>query len=88
MNSLKAVMPGTGCVFGGLTDSLKEKGIPTVTGSDGPSGLRLECSAIAVNIPTGVLIASSFAPEQFEDVFTATSEFDKELYETAHILGL
>lgn len=86
MNSMKAVMPGTGCVFGGLTDSLKEKGIPTVTGSDGPSGLRLECDAVAVNIPTGVLIASSFAPEQFEDVFTGFAEELKE-YSVDVVLG-
>ncbi len=45
--------------------------------------LRNDADSCAVGIKNNKIITA-----KFEDVFTATSEFDKELYETAHILGL
>ncbi|WP_256376106.1 hypothetical protein [Citrobacter sp. wls619] len=37
MCSLK-VKPGVASAFGGVTDSLREKGIPAASTADGPSG--------------------------------------------------
>ena len=49
---------GNAGVFGGVTDSLRKKGIPPVTTTDGPSGIRLydSCSLM----PIGTLLACSF----------------------------
>lgn len=45
-------------VFGGVTQSLREKGVPPVVTTDGPSGIRLyeSCSLL----PMGTLLASTF----------------------------
>ncbi len=57
MNSEFAT-PGNTGVFGGITEALRDKGIPAVNTSDGPSGLRLMryCSLL----PIGTALASSF----------------------------
>lgn len=49
---------GNAGVFGGVTESLRQKGIPPVTTTDGPSGIRLydSCSLL----PIGTLLACSF----------------------------
>ena len=54
------VTPGTGCAFGGVTDSLLDFGIPTLCGTDGPSGIRMDSGAKATSLPIGTLIACSF----------------------------
>ena len=46
MNSPK-VTGGTGCAFGGVTESLLELGIPVACGTDGPSGIRMDTGAKA-----------------------------------------
>lgn len=59
---------GNAGVFGGVTASLRRKGIPAVTTSDGPSGIRLydSCSLI----PIGMLLASTYNIPQVEALFT------------------
>ena len=49
---------GNAGVFGGVTESLRQKGIPPITTTDGPSGIRLydSCSLL----PIGTLLACSF----------------------------
>ena len=49
---------GNAGIFGGVTDSLRGKGIPPVVTTDGPSGIRLydSCSLI----PIGTLLACTF----------------------------
>jgi len=49
---------GNAGAFGGVTESLREKGVAPVITTDGPSGIRLydSCSLI----PIGTLLASSF----------------------------
>ena len=52
---------GNAGIFGGVTESLRKKGIPVVTTTDGPSGIRLydSCSLI----PIGTALASTFDTE-------------------------
>ena len=37
------VTPGTAAAFGGVTDSLRNFGIPVACCADGPSGIRMDC---------------------------------------------
>ena len=51
---------GNAGVFGGILDSLRAKGVPPVTCTDGPSGIRL--SAYASLLPCGTALASTWDP--------------------------
>lgn len=53
--------------FGGVTESLKKRGIPTVITTDGPSGIRIRktCSLL----PCGTCLASTFDPEAVEALY-------------------
>ena len=64
-------VPGNAGCFAGVLPSLRQKGIPAVTTTDGPSGIRL--SACCSLIPIGTLLASSFDDELVEGVYTAVS---------------
>ncbi len=68
MNSPK-VTPGCGGAFGGVTDSLLEKGIPVACCTDGPSGIRMDSGRIAFSMPNGACLASSWDLELTEDVY-------------------
>ncbi len=63
---------GNAGIFGGVTESLRAKGIPPVVTTDGPSGLRLydSCSLI----PIGTLLACTFDTELLETLFAAVGE--------------
>jgi len=50
--------PGNAGVFGGITESLRAKGVPPITATDGPSGIRL--SAYASLLPCGAALASTW----------------------------
>ena len=54
-----------------MLPSLRAKGVPAVTTTDGPSGIRL--SACCSLIPIGTLLACSFDDELVEGVYTAVS---------------
>ena len=60
MNSPLGALGNAG-VFGGVTESLRSMGVPPVTTSDGPSGIRLRstCSLL----PNGAVLASTFNTE-------------------------
>ena len=60
---------GNAGIFGGVTKSLREKGIPPVVTTDGPSGIRLydSCSLL----PIGTLLACSFDTELVQEVYAA-----------------
>ena len=60
---------GNAGVFGGVTQSLRDKGISPVTTTDGPSGIRLydSCSLL----PMGTLLASTFDLELVEGLYRA-----------------
>ena len=68
MNSPR-VTPGTASAFGGVTDSLQEKGVPAGCCADGPSGMRLDCGTKAFSLPNGTLLASTFNRELLEELF-------------------
>lgn len=57
---------GNAGIFGGVTESLREKGIPVITTTDGPSGIRLydSCSLM----PIGTALASTFDTELVEEL--------------------
>ncbi len=58
---------GNAGIFGGVTESLRDKGVPPVVTTDGPSGIRLydSCSLM----PIGTLLACTFDTELVENLF-------------------
>lgn len=60
---------GNAGVFGGVLPSLRSKGIPSVTATDGPSGIRLKCASSLV--PIGTALASTFDEALVSDVYAA-----------------
>lgn len=72
MNSPK-VTGGTGCAFGGVTSGLLQKGIPLACGTDGPSGLRMDCGAQAISMPNGTLLACTWNDKLIEKLYTYES---------------
>ncbi len=63
------VTPGCGGAFGGVTDSLLEKGIPVACCTDGPSGIRMDSGRIAFSMPNGACLAASWDLALTEDVY-------------------
>jgi beta-glucosidase len=63
------VTPGCGGAFGGVTDSLLEKGIPVACCSDGPSGIRMDSGRIAFSMPNGACLAASWDLALVEDLY-------------------
>ena len=61
-------VPGNAGCFAGVLPSLREKGVPAVTTTDGPSGIRL--SACCSLMPIGTLLACSFDVNMVEDLLT------------------
>ncbi len=58
---------GNAGIFGGVTESLRAKGVAPVVTTDGPSGIRLydSCSLM----PIGTLLASTFDVKLMEELF-------------------
>lgn len=63
------VTPGTAAAFGGVSESLKEMGIPCGCCSDGPSGIRMDCGTYAFSLPNGTCMACSFNEELVEELY-------------------
>ena len=59
---------GNAGVFGGVTESLRAKGVPVLTCTDGPTGIRL--TAKRSLLPTGACIAASWNTELAEALYT------------------
>nr|WP_027870208.1 glycoside hydrolase family 3 protein [[Eubacterium] cellulosolvens] len=72
------VTPGTASCFGGVSDSLLEKGIPVGCCSDGPSGIRQDNGEKATQMPIGTLLACTWNPQLVEELY---EEEGKELFE-------
>jgi len=66
------VTPGTAAAFGGVSDNLKNMGIPCGCCSDGPSGMRLDCGTKAFSLPNGTLLACTFNTQLVEELFVLT----------------
>ncbi len=62
-------VPGNAAVYGGVTESLRAKGVPPVSTSDGPSGLRLDASASL--LPVGTLLACTWNDPLVERLYFA-----------------
>ena len=61
--------PGNAGVFGGTVESLREKGVPAITTTDGPSGIRL--AAYASLLPCGTALASTWNTPLLEELAQA-----------------
>ncbi len=85
MSSSK-VTPGIAGAIGGLTNSLKEKGIPTLGCADGPSGIRMDSGFYASSIPNATLIASSYNLELIEELYKLVG-FEMDNYKIDILLG-
>ncbi len=64
--------PGNAGVFGGISESLRAKGVPCATTTDGPSGLRLHCKASL--LPCGTAIASSWNRELAQRLYACLGD--------------
>ncbi len=67
---------GNAGVMGGVTEALRARGIPPVTMTDGPSGIRLKAASSL--LPIGTLLASTFDPALVEEVYAAVGGEMKE----------
>ncbi len=63
------VTAGCGGAFGGVTDSLLEKGIPVACCTDGPSGIRMDSGKKAFAMPNGTCLASAWNLELSEELY-------------------
>lgn len=63
------VTPGTAAAYCGVTDDLESYGIPAVCCTDGPSGLRLDSGAKAMQGPNGVCLACTFNKDLVEKAY-------------------
>jgi len=71
MNSPKGAAGNAG-VFGGISESLVAKGVPTATTTDGPSGIRL-CEKASL-LPCGTCIASSWNESLAEQLYECVGD--------------
>lgn len=67
--SSKASVAGSASVMGGITNFLKEHGVPIATLCDGPSGPRTTDGTKFVCVPSGMLIASTWDVDVIKEVF-------------------
>lgn len=75
MNSSLGAKGNAGAI-GGVSESLREKGIPPITTTDGPSGIRLLSSCSLM--PCGTALACTWDTELIESLF---DEMGKEMVE-------
>ncbi len=59
--------PGNAAVYGGVTPSLRDKGVTPITTIDGPSGVRLTASASL--LPIGTAVACTWNDSLVEELF-------------------
>lgn len=63
------VTPGTASAFGGVSASLRNKGLAPCCCDDGPSGMRLDCGTKAFSLPNGTMLACTFNKNLNEELF-------------------
>lgn len=66
------VTAGTAAAFGGITESLREFGIPVACCADGPSGIRMDSGSKAFSLPNGTLLGCTFNMELVESLYRMT----------------
>ncbi len=65
-------VPGNAGVFGGVTESLREKGVPVITAADGPAGLRLR--RYCALLPCGTALACTWNTGLVEQLYRKVGE--------------
>lgn len=80
------VTPGIAGAIGGLTNSLKEKGIPIIGCADGPSGIRMDSGFYASSLPNATLIASSYNLSLIEELYKLVG-YEMDNYNIDILLG-
>ncbi len=80
------VTVGIAAAYGGITQKLRDFGIPAAGCSDGPSGIRLDTGKEADLMPIGTLLACTWNPKLVEELYVFEG---KELvqYEIDSLLG-
>lgn len=63
---------GNAGTFGGVLQSLRDKGVPAVTTTDGPSGIRLRASCSL--LPIGTLLACTFNTSLIEELYSVIAK--------------
>lgn len=63
------VTPGTAGAFGGLTERLREFGIPAICCADGPSGIRMDCGTKAFSIANGTALGCTFNLDLVKELY-------------------
>lgn len=63
------VTPGVAGSFGGVTEHLREMGIPLAACADGPSGIRMDCGSKAFAMPNGTCLACTFDEALLEELY-------------------
>ena len=66
------VTPGCASAFGGLTESLKNFGIPAACTTDGPSGIRMDVGTKAFSLPNGTSLGCTFNDALVEKLYQFT----------------
>ena len=66
------VTPGTAAAFGGVTDSLRNFGIPVACCADGPSGIRMDCGTKAFSLPNGTALGCTFNVDLVKKLYKMT----------------
>lgn len=64
------VTQGTASAFGGVSDKLKEYGLPLACAADGPSGIRMENGNHARQVPIGTLLAATWNTKLIKELYT------------------
>ncbi len=64
------VTAGTAGAIGGVTEHLNiDRKVPIACCADGPSGIRMDCGTMAMSIPNGTAVASTFNIDLYEELF-------------------
>ena len=66
------VTPGTAAAFGGITESLRNFGIPVACCADGPSGIRMDCGTNAFSLPNGTALGCTFNVDLVKKLYKMT----------------
>lgn len=63
------VTPGTASAFGGVSEGLRQYGIPVACTADGPSGIRMDSGHKATQVPIGTLLAATWNLPLIEELY-------------------
>ena len=82
----KKIKRDSAAIFGGVTERLKEYGIPLMVCNDGPSGVRFSDGNIAHQLPIASMLACTFDKELIEELYYNVG-LEMKSYEVDLLLG-